>query len=322
MSELVNPLGPPPPPPTAGSTRTPRRPKAQATRRRILDAARGLFVERGYVATTIEAIAAEAGVAVPTVYLAFGTKRALLVELLDIAAVGDEEPVALLERPWVDEIRHDPDPESQQRRSRGSPVGGRPQRRPRRPRHRRPGAPLQDPDPARPPLLRRRAGRQRWPARRARPPAGHRHRLRPAQPRTLPAAGHRAGLGARGLGAVGGRHAGRTAPARTLNRNPSSPTWPPLDQTRLPAPSPELGGERNRTDCREIPHTSARAHHGLRPTPPKASSSAGRPPLVSAGSGRHRGHDSTPGSTSSRPSKKPAICSGLRRMYGTAPLWL
>src|SRR6266545_3185947 len=116
MSELVNPLGPPPPPPTAGSTRTPRRPKAQATRRRILDAARGLFVERGYVATTIEAIAAEAGVAVPTVYLAFGTKRALLVELLDIAAVGDEEPVALLERPWVDEIRHDPDPESQLRR--------------------------------------------------------------------------------------------------------------------------------------------------------------------------------------------------------------
>src|SRR6266545_1700732 len=66
MSELVNPPGPPPPPPTAGSTRTPRRPKAQATRRRILDAARGLFVERGYVATTIEAIAAEAGVAVPT----------------------------------------------------------------------------------------------------------------------------------------------------------------------------------------------------------------------------------------------------------------
>src|SRR6266568_2113124 len=85
MSESVNPSGPPVPrPPAASSARTPRRPKAQATRRRILDAARGLFVARGYVATTIEAIAAEAGVAVPTVYLAFGTKRALLVELLDI----------------------------------------------------------------------------------------------------------------------------------------------------------------------------------------------------------------------------------------------
>lgn len=118
MSELVNPPEPPTPPAASGasSTRTPRRPKAKATRRRILDAARRLFIEHGYVATTIEAIATEAGVAVPTVYLAFGTKRALLVELLDIAAVGDEEPVALLERPWVDEIRHEPDQQRQLRR--------------------------------------------------------------------------------------------------------------------------------------------------------------------------------------------------------------
>jgi len=117
MSEPVNPPGAPvPPSPAASSARTPRRPKAQATRRRIRDAARRLFVELGYVATTIEAIAGEAGVAVPTVYLAFGTKRALLAELLDIAAVGDEEPVAVLERPWVDELRHDPDPQGQLRR--------------------------------------------------------------------------------------------------------------------------------------------------------------------------------------------------------------
>jgi len=117
MSEPVNPPGPPvPPPPAASSTRAPRRPRAQATRRRIRDAARRLFVERGYVATTIEAIAGEASVAVPTVYLAFGTKRALLAELLDIACVGEEEPVAVLERPWVDELRHDPDPQGQLRR--------------------------------------------------------------------------------------------------------------------------------------------------------------------------------------------------------------
>jgi AcrR family transcriptional regulator len=116
MSDPVNPSGPPVPPPAATSARTPRRPKAQATRRRIRDAASRLFVERGYVATTIEAIAGEAGVAVPTVYLAFGTKRALLAELLDIACVGGEEPVAVLERPWVDEVRHDPDPEGQLRR--------------------------------------------------------------------------------------------------------------------------------------------------------------------------------------------------------------
>ena len=117
MSEPVNPSGPPvPPPPAATSTRTPRRPRAQATRRRIRDAARRLFVERGFVATTIEAIAGEDSVAVPTVYLAFGTKRALLAELLDIACVGGEEPVAVLERPWVDEVRHDPDPQGQLRR--------------------------------------------------------------------------------------------------------------------------------------------------------------------------------------------------------------
>ena len=117
MTVPVNPPGPPvPPPPAATSTRTPRRPRAQATRRRIRDAARRLFVERGYVATTMEALAGEADVAVPTVYLAFGTKRALLAELLDIACVGDEEPVAVLERPWVDEVRHDPDPQGQLRR--------------------------------------------------------------------------------------------------------------------------------------------------------------------------------------------------------------
>src|SRR6266545_7153545 len=62
------------------------------------------------------------------------------------------------------------------------------------------------------------------------------------------------------------------------------------------------------------------ARYGFRPTPPNASTSAGRPPPRSAGSGRQRGHDTTPGSTSSRPEKKPAICSGLRRWYGTAPV--
>src|SRR5260370_11383331 len=128
MSEPVNPPGPPVPvPPAASSTRAPRRPRAQATRRRIRDAARRLLVERGYVATTIEAIAGEASVAVPTVYLAFGTKRALLAELLDIACVGEEEPVAVLERPWGDELRHEPHPHGPLRRSvrRGRDINAR-----------------------------------------------------------------------------------------------------------------------------------------------------------------------------------------------------
>ena len=55
--------------------------QARATRERIAQAARALFRERGYVATTIESIAASAGVAVPTVYSAFGSKKAILEEI-------------------------------------------------------------------------------------------------------------------------------------------------------------------------------------------------------------------------------------------------
>ena len=49
----------------------------------MVDAARRLFLERGYAATTIPAIAAEAGVAVPTIYWAFGSKRAIVTEIRD-----------------------------------------------------------------------------------------------------------------------------------------------------------------------------------------------------------------------------------------------
>lgn len=47
----------------------------------MLDAARRLFLERGYAATTIPEIAAAAGVAVPTIYWAFGSKRAIVTEI-------------------------------------------------------------------------------------------------------------------------------------------------------------------------------------------------------------------------------------------------
>jgi AcrR family transcriptional regulator len=87
-----------------------QRERSRATRRRIREAAARLFVEHGYLATTIEAIAAEAGVAVQTVYFVFGSKRALLAEVLDVAIVGDDAPVPVLERPWVDEARAEEDP--------------------------------------------------------------------------------------------------------------------------------------------------------------------------------------------------------------------
>jgi AcrR family transcriptional regulator len=87
-----------------------RREQALATRRAVLEAARERFVERGYVATTIDAIAAGAGVSPETVYATFGNKRALLSALLDVTMAGDDDPVPILERPWVRQLRDEDDP--------------------------------------------------------------------------------------------------------------------------------------------------------------------------------------------------------------------
>ncbi len=75
-----------------------REQKARATRRRILAAAEALFVRDGYAATTMAAIAEAADVAAQTVYAVFGTKRAILGELLDVRVVGDDREVALRDR--------------------------------------------------------------------------------------------------------------------------------------------------------------------------------------------------------------------------------
>ena len=73
--------------------RSPRRLKqAQQTRQAILAAARGLFVAQGYGVTTIESIARSAGVAVQTVYASFGSKRRMLIALLDRMAADADLP--------------------------------------------------------------------------------------------------------------------------------------------------------------------------------------------------------------------------------------
>ncbi|MER7174410.1 TetR/AcrR family transcriptional regulator [Streptomyces mesophilus] len=69
----------------------------------MLTAACELFTERGYTATTMQAIAARAEVAAQTLYFTFETKRAILKELLDREVAGDGAPVATLDRPWVAE---------------------------------------------------------------------------------------------------------------------------------------------------------------------------------------------------------------------------
>jgi AcrR family transcriptional regulator len=80
------------------------------TRRRIVAAAAELFLDNGYGVTTLDQVAARAGVAVQTVYFHFGNKATLLKEALDVAAVGDDEPVPLLNRTWLTELTAEPDP--------------------------------------------------------------------------------------------------------------------------------------------------------------------------------------------------------------------
>ena len=85
---------------SAGRVPGKRARKAQETRTRIVDAARALFVERGYGTTQLQDIASRAGVAVQTIYYVFGNKRTLLKELIDVTIAGDDEPVATMDRPW------------------------------------------------------------------------------------------------------------------------------------------------------------------------------------------------------------------------------
>jgi AcrR family transcriptional regulator len=82
-----------------------RQEQARQTRRAILDAAAKLFVDPGYAATPLTAVAAEAGVAVQTLYAVFGNKRQLLSDLVDVTLVGDDERVAMAERSFVADIR-------------------------------------------------------------------------------------------------------------------------------------------------------------------------------------------------------------------------
>lgn len=87
-----------------------RQTQSVATRQRILDAARRLMVERGYRATTVAAIAAEAGVHLDTVYALAGRKPVLLRELIEQALSGTDGTVVAEERDYVRAMRAEPDP--------------------------------------------------------------------------------------------------------------------------------------------------------------------------------------------------------------------
>jgi AcrR family transcriptional regulator len=78
-----------------------RQAQVAQTEQRILAAATELFLSEGYVATTLEAVARRAEVGARTVYVRFGTKAALFKRVVDIAIVGDTEPIDVLGRDWM-----------------------------------------------------------------------------------------------------------------------------------------------------------------------------------------------------------------------------
>ena len=78
-----------------------RRAQTALTEQRILAAATELFVADGYLATTLEDVARRAEVGARTVYVRFGTKAALFKRVIDVAIVGDTEPVGVLGRDWM-----------------------------------------------------------------------------------------------------------------------------------------------------------------------------------------------------------------------------
>jgi AcrR family transcriptional regulator len=87
-----------------------RREQAAETRRKILDAAEELFARDGYAATAMPAIADRAGVALKTVYLAFGTKAGVLHGLWDVRLGGDDQPIPVTERRWYRQLLQADDP--------------------------------------------------------------------------------------------------------------------------------------------------------------------------------------------------------------------
>jgi AcrR family transcriptional regulator len=84
--------------------------QAQSTREAVIAAAARLFAAQGYAATSIEQIAAAAGVSRATVFTSVGGKPKLLKTALDVAIVGDDEPVPLPDRSRSKAIRAEPDP--------------------------------------------------------------------------------------------------------------------------------------------------------------------------------------------------------------------
>ena len=85
-----------------------RQEQARENRRRVLAAARRLFLTRGYAETSMPEIAKAAGLSVQTVYKAFANKATLLKAIFDVSVAGDDEPVPIAERDLIRSIQAEP----------------------------------------------------------------------------------------------------------------------------------------------------------------------------------------------------------------------
>jgi AcrR family transcriptional regulator len=84
--------------------------QARQNRLAVLASARRLFLELGYAGTTVAAVAREAGVSVETVYKSFSNKPGLVKAVFDVAIAGDDEPIPMLQREFVQRNIAEPDP--------------------------------------------------------------------------------------------------------------------------------------------------------------------------------------------------------------------
>jgi AcrR family transcriptional regulator len=90
-----------------------RQARTRRTRTAVVEAARHLFLERGYAATTIEAISERSDTPQATVYRLFSSKLGILKAVLDVAIGGDDQAVAMVDRPEVRALLANPDPTTQ-----------------------------------------------------------------------------------------------------------------------------------------------------------------------------------------------------------------
>ena len=89
---------------------TSRREGAARNRAAVLAACRELLFRDGYHRMTVRSVAEQAGVSPETVYKAFGGKAGLMKALWDVTLAGDDQPVAIADRPQMQEVRSARDP--------------------------------------------------------------------------------------------------------------------------------------------------------------------------------------------------------------------